>query len=87
MKSGLSDQEAEDVVQKTILSVAEKMPDFVYDPAWKRRLKMDPLDAPAALAASIRCAQSPGMLGASKAIARQAGDHLFNRTAKLAALK
>ncbi len=33
IKSGLSDQEAEDVVQETILSVAKKMPEFVYDPA------------------------------------------------------
>ena len=33
LKSGLSDQEAEDVVQETILSVAKKMPEFVYDPA------------------------------------------------------
>ena len=33
LKSGLTDQEAEDVVQETILSVAKKMPDFVYDPA------------------------------------------------------
>lgn len=32
LKSGLTDQEAEDVVQETILSVAKKMPDFVYDP-------------------------------------------------------
>ena len=33
VKSGLSDQEAEDVVQETVLSVAKKMPEFVYDPA------------------------------------------------------
>ena len=33
LKSGLSDHEAEDVVQETILSVAKKMPEFVYDPA------------------------------------------------------
>jgi RNA polymerase sigma factor (sigma-70 family) len=33
LKSGLTDQEAEDVVQETTLSVAKKMPDFVYDPA------------------------------------------------------
>ncbi len=33
LRSGLSDQEAEDVVQETVLSVAKKMPDFVYDPA------------------------------------------------------
>jgi RNA polymerase sigma-70 factor (ECF subfamily) len=33
VRSGLSDHEAEDVVQETILSVAKKMPDFVYDPA------------------------------------------------------
>lgn len=32
IKSGLTDQEAEDVVQETMLSVAKKMPDFVYDP-------------------------------------------------------
>ena len=32
IRSGLSDQEAEDVVQETVLSVAKKMPDFVYDP-------------------------------------------------------
>lgn len=33
IRSGLSDQEAEDVVQETILSIAKKMPEFVYDPA------------------------------------------------------
>jgi len=33
LRSGLSDQEAEDVVQETVLSVAKKMPEFVYDPA------------------------------------------------------
>jgi RNA polymerase sigma factor (sigma-70 family) len=33
IRSGLSDQEAEDVVQETVLSVAKKMPEFVYDPA------------------------------------------------------
>lgn len=32
IRSGLSDQEAEDVVQETVLSVAKKMHDFVYDP-------------------------------------------------------
>jgi RNA polymerase sigma factor (sigma-70 family) len=32
IKSGLTDQEAEDVVQETVLSVAKKMPEFVYDP-------------------------------------------------------
>jgi RNA polymerase sigma-70 factor (ECF subfamily) len=33
VRSGLSDQEAEDVVQETVVSVAKKMPEFVYDPA------------------------------------------------------
>ncbi|MCL4177966.1 MAG: sigma-70 family RNA polymerase sigma factor [Verrucomicrobia bacterium] len=33
VRSGLSDSEAEDVVQETVLSVAKKMPEFVYDPA------------------------------------------------------
>jgi RNA polymerase sigma factor (sigma-70 family) len=33
IRSGLSDQEAEDVVQETVLSLAKKMPQFVYDPA------------------------------------------------------
>src|SRR5262245_20893493 len=33
IKSGLTDSEAEDVVQETVLSVAKKMPEFVYDPA------------------------------------------------------
>lgn len=33
IRSGLSDSEAEDVVQETVLSVAKKMPEFVYDPA------------------------------------------------------
>jgi RNA polymerase sigma-70 factor (ECF subfamily) len=33
IKAGLSDQEAEDVVQETVLSVAKKMDDFKYDPA------------------------------------------------------
>jgi RNA polymerase sigma-70 factor (ECF subfamily) len=32
IRSGLSDQEAEDVVQETVTSVAKKMPDFQYDP-------------------------------------------------------
>jgi len=33
VRSGLSDHEAEDVVQETVLSVAKKMPEYVYDPA------------------------------------------------------
>jgi RNA polymerase sigma-70 factor (ECF subfamily) len=33
IKAGLNDQEAEDVVQETIIGVARKMPDFHYDPA------------------------------------------------------
>ena len=33
IKAGLSDQEAEDVVQETILGIAKKMGDFRYDPA------------------------------------------------------
>ena len=33
LKAGLSDEEAEDVVQETVLSVAKKMGDFKYDPA------------------------------------------------------
>lgn len=33
IKAGLSDQEAEDVVQETIIGVARKMPDFQYNPA------------------------------------------------------
>jgi RNA polymerase sigma-70 factor (ECF subfamily) len=33
IKAGLSDSEAEDVVQETVIGVARKMPDFVYDPA------------------------------------------------------
>src|SRR6266852_6048825 len=33
IKAGLSDQEAEDVVQETVISVAKKMGDFKYDPA------------------------------------------------------
>ena len=33
IRSGLSDHEAEEVVQETVLSVAKKMPAFVYDPA------------------------------------------------------
>jgi RNA polymerase sigma-70 factor (ECF subfamily) len=32
IRSGLSDQEAEDVVQETVTSVAKKMPEFQYDP-------------------------------------------------------
>ena len=32
-KAGLTDAEAQDVVQETIISVAKKMPDFHYDPA------------------------------------------------------
>jgi RNA polymerase sigma factor (sigma-70 family) len=38
VRSGLSDQEAEDVVQETVASVARKMPEFVYDPQ-KRSFK------------------------------------------------
>jgi RNA polymerase sigma-70 factor (ECF subfamily) len=33
IKAGLTDQEAEDVVQETVLSVAKKMDEFQYDPA------------------------------------------------------
>jgi RNA polymerase sigma-70 factor (ECF subfamily) len=33
VKAGLSDQEAEDVVQETVLSVAKKMDEFKYNPA------------------------------------------------------
>lgn len=33
IKAGLSDQEAEDVVQETVIGVARKMPDFHYDPS------------------------------------------------------
>jgi RNA polymerase sigma factor (sigma-70 family) len=33
IKAGLTDHEAEDVVQETIIGVARKMPDFHYDPA------------------------------------------------------
>jgi RNA polymerase sigma factor (sigma-70 family) len=33
MKAGLSDAEAQDVVQETIILVARKMPSFEYDPA------------------------------------------------------
>lgn len=32
LRSGLSDQEAQDVVQETIISVAKSMPTFNYDP-------------------------------------------------------
>ena len=32
-KSGLTDAEAQDVVQETIIAVAKKMPDFHYDPS------------------------------------------------------
>src|SRR5256885_439904 len=32
VKAGLTDQEAEDVVQETVLGVAKKMADFRYDP-------------------------------------------------------
>lgn len=33
VKSGLSDSEAEEVVQETVVSIAKKMPEYVYDPA------------------------------------------------------
>src|SRR5262245_50851089 len=33
MKCGLTDSEAQDVVQETMLSVAKQMPGFKYDPA------------------------------------------------------
>ena len=33
VKSGLSNTEAEDVVQEVLLAVAKEMPDFKYDPA------------------------------------------------------
>src|SRR5436189_3527810 len=32
-KSGLSDAEAQDAVQETLMAVAKEMPDFKYDPA------------------------------------------------------
>jgi RNA polymerase sigma-70 factor (ECF subfamily) len=32
-RAGLSDQEAEDVVQETVIGVARKRPEFRYDPA------------------------------------------------------
>ncbi len=32
IKAGLSDHEAEDVVQETVIGVARKMPDFKYEP-------------------------------------------------------
>lgn len=32
IRAGLSDDEAEDVVQETVIGVARKMPDFRYDP-------------------------------------------------------
>ena len=32
IRSGLSDQEAEDVVQETVIGVARKMPEFQYNP-------------------------------------------------------
>jgi RNA polymerase sigma factor (sigma-70 family) len=43
-KAGLSDAEAQDVVQETIIAVAQKMPQFAYDPeigsfkSWLMRL-------------------------------------------------
>jgi len=33
IRAGLSDQEAEDVLQETVIGVARKMPEFKYDPA------------------------------------------------------
>ncbi|MFN0126078.1 MAG: RNA polymerase sigma factor [Verrucomicrobiales bacterium] len=33
LKSGLSNSEAEEVVQETVISIAKKMPSFEYDPA------------------------------------------------------
>ena len=33
IKAGLNDQEAEDVVQETVIGVARQMPDFSYNPA------------------------------------------------------
>lgn len=33
LKAGLSDAEAQEVVQETVISVAKRMPDFRYDPA------------------------------------------------------
>jgi RNA polymerase sigma-70 factor (ECF subfamily) len=32
-KAGLSEEEAQDVVQETVISIARKIPDFRYDPA------------------------------------------------------
>jgi RNA polymerase sigma-70 factor (ECF subfamily) len=32
IKAGLTDDEAEDVVQETVIGVARKMPEFLYDP-------------------------------------------------------
>src|SRR5260221_14525493 len=36
LKSGLSDAEAQEVVQETVISVAKQMPGFQYDPALGR---------------------------------------------------
>src|SRR5437588_12262628 len=33
LKAGLSDAEAQEVVQETVISVAKQIPDFRYDPA------------------------------------------------------
>ena len=33
VKSGLSDAEAQEVVQDTVITVAKKMEEFTYDPA------------------------------------------------------
>src|SRR5882762_11747856 len=33
LKAGLSDQEAQEVVQETVITVARRIPEFRYDPA------------------------------------------------------
>src|SRR5215510_13697894 len=33
LKAGLSESEAEEVVQETVIGVARKLPEFTYDPA------------------------------------------------------
>src|SRR2546421_10233227 len=33
-RAGLTDAEAQDVVQETVISVSKRMPDFKYNPAW-----------------------------------------------------
>ena len=85
VKTGLSDAEAQDVVQETVIIVARKMPGFKYDPAlgsfksWlllitRRRIeKQLKKRMPAGVHASA-CAPAPGHQGTLKRELQRGGE-------------